>query len=435
MLEQPLIPLTFVFLLAGATGYANGRDPARYRSQSLDPRVRRVPAGIQQGVFSDPDKHLELLVRFLVAGGRDSFHKVKILHDWIADNIAYDVDAYFSGTKTKSSGPNTLKQRRGVCHGYGRLMEEMCKLAGIPCRTISGYGRGYSFATGRSTNTDQENHAWNAVYVDGSWHLVDVTWDAGHVDGRSYQKEYCTTYLFMEPENFVYTHLPKERRWQLLAAPLTVEQFERLPYLRGVFFDHELRLATRLLRVTRVGGSVQFSIRFSREVNMMASLLTESGEKLPRRTLVQHEDRLCRVYVTFPSKGRYRVKLYCRQLGDDSSMDLVADLNFEADSGTDRTFPATYARFGRMRGHLFSPLYTPLATNKQFLFKVRLHGAHDVCLAIGDEPWLHLTSSPEERAVYQLKTTVPPGVRVRLNAKSSPDDESYATLIDFTSGD
>lgn len=435
MLEQPLIPLTFVLLLVGATGYANGQDLARYRSQSLDPRARRVPSEIQQGVFSDPDKHLEPLVRFLAAGGRDGFHKVKILHDWIADNIAYDVDAYFSDRKTKSSGPNTLKQRRGVCHGYGSLMEEMCKLAGIPCRTISGYGRGYSFASGRSMDTDQENHVWNAVHLDGRWHLVDVTWDAGHVDGRSYRKKYGTTYLFMEPENFVYTHLPKEPRWQLLAAPLSVEQFERLPYLRGVFFDHELRLGTKLSRVTRVSGSVQFSIRFSREVDMMASLLTESGEKLPRRTLVQHEDRLCRVYVTFPSKGRYRVKLYCRQLGDDSSMDLVADLNFEAASGTARTFPATYAKFGRMRGYLFSPLYTPLATNKQLLFKVRLHGAHDVSLAIGDEPWLDLMPSPEEKNVYQLKTTIPADVRVRLNAKPSPDDKSYATLIDFTSGD
>jgi len=434
MFERILLLFLIVLLVLGRAGQSAAAEQAPYRTGLLDPRARAVPAEIQQGVFSDPDKHLEPLVRFLVAGGRDGFHRVKILHDWIADNIAYDVEAYFSDTEIKSSGPGTLKQRRGVCYGYGSLMEEMCTLAGIPCRTISGYGRGYSFATGRSTNTDQENHAWNAVYVDGRWHLVDVTWDAGHVDGRSYRKEYCTTYLFMEPENFVYTHLPKEPRWQLLALPLTAEQFKGLPFLRGVFFDHGLRLGNKLSRVTRVGESVQFSVRFSQDVEMMAKLLAADDAKLPRRTLVQREDRLCRVFVTFPNAGRHRVKLYCRRFGAPGSMDLVADLNFLAASGTARTFPATYGWFGSMRGYLFSPLYTPLATDKPLLFKVRLHDAHDVSLAIGDEPWLDLTPSPNEKNVYQLRTTVPAGVRVRLNAKSSPDDESYATLMDFASG-
>jgi len=421
-------------IVLSGTVCCHGQDPAQYRSQSLDPRVRQIPSYIQQGVFDDPDKHLEPLVRFLVAGGRDGFHKVKILHDWIADNIAYDVEAYFSDAETRSSGPNTLKQRRGVCHGYGSLMEEMCSLAGIPCRTISGYGRGYGFATGRTMDTDEENHVWNAVHVNGGWHLVDVTWDAGHVDGRSYKKEYCTTYLFMKPENFVYTHLPKEPRWQLLAAPLSAEQFARQPYLRGVFFDHGLQLGSKLSRVTRVGESVQFSIRFSHEVDMMASLLTEAGDELPRRTLVQRDDELCRVYVTFPSKGRFRVKLYCRPLGATDSMDLVADIEFQTNSGTARTFPETYAWFGRMRGYLYSPLYTPLATNKSLLFKVRLHDAHDVSLAVGDEPWLELAPSSTERNVYQLRTTIPAGARVRLNAKTSPDSESYATVIEFTEG-
>ncbi len=432
MPDRLLIFSAFLLFVLGTPGPSTAGEPAQYRTGLLDPRARAVPAAIQRGVFDDPDKHLESLVRFLAAGGRDGFHKVKILHDWVADNIAYDVEAYFSYDEIESSGLGTLKQRRGVCHGYGSLMEEMCALAGIPCRTISGYGRGYSFATGRNTDTDQENHVWNAIYINERWYLVDVTWDAGHVDGRSYKKEYCTTYLFMDPENFVYTHLPKEPRWQLLSAPLTAEQFRSLPYLRGVFFDHGLRLGTKLSRVTRAGESVQFLIRFSHEADMMAKLLTADDQELPRRTLVQREDRSCRVFVTFPNAGRYCVKLYCRPLGDTESMDLVADLDFRSTSGTTRTFPETYGWFGRMRGHLYSPLYTPLATNKPLLFKVRLHDAHDVSLAVDDEPWLDLVPSLEDKRVYQVKATIPDGARVRVNAKTSPDDDSYSTLIEFT---
>ncbi len=165
---------------------------------------------------------------------------------------------------------------------------------------------------------------------------------------------------------------------------------------------------------------------------MMAKLLATDNKKLPRRTLVQREDRLCRVFVTFPEAGRYRVKLYCRRFGASEAMDLVADFDFLATSGTGRVFPETYGWFGSMRGYLFSPLYTPLAIDKSLLFKVRLHDAHDVSLAIGDEPWLDLIPSPDAKNVYQLKATVPAGARVRLNAKTSPNDDSYATLIEFT---
>jgi len=424
--------LAFAFLLLGTTTQNVAAGTARYRTSSPDPRLRQIPAEIQQGVFSAPETFLEPLVQFLVSDGRDDFHKVKILHDWIADNIEYDVDSYFSGTKAESSGTNTLQRRRAVCHGYGSLMEQMCAIAEIPCRSISGYGRGYGFATGRRMKAGQENHVWNAVYIDKRWYLVDVTWDAGHVQGQSYRKEYRTTYLFMEPRNFIYTHLPVEQKWQLLASPLTTEQFERLPFLRGTFFDHGLQLATRLSRVTGVGESVQFAIGISQEVEFMARLHAADGAELPGRTLVQRDDEQCRVFVTFPLAARYRLKLYCRPLGDTKPMDLTADLDFDATYGTARTFPATYATFGKMRGFLYNPLYLPLATGKPLLFKIRLHGAHDVSLSAGDEPWLRLTPSPTEKDMYELKTTIPADVHVHLNAKTSPNSDSHTVVIDFS---
>ena len=432
MVKRILIVLVSVFLLLGATTRGVAADPARYRTSSPDLQVRQVPTEIQQGVFSDPERFLEPLVRFLVSGGRDDFHRVKILHDWIADTIEYDVESYFSSPKSESSGPKTLQRRRGVCHGYGSLMEQMCTLAGIPCRNISGYGRGYGFATGQRMKAGQENHAWNAVYIDERWHLVDVTWDAGHVQGRSYRKEYRTTYLFMEPRNFIFTHLPGEAKWQLLASPLTTEQFERLPFLRGGFFDHGLQLATRLARVTRVGESVQFAIGLSQEVEFMARLYTADGAELPGRTLVQREGEQCRMFVTFPRPGRHRLKLYCRALGDTKPMDLTADLDFEATSGSARTFPATYATFGKMRGFLYSPLYLPLATGKPLSFKVRLQGAHDVSLSVGDEPWVRLAPTPTEKDIYELKTTIPAEVHVHLNAKTSPNSDNHTVVIDFS---
>ncbi len=99
----------FAVLLWGATGPADETEPvaasrtepsivgpAQYRTGTPDPRVQQVPEEITQGVFVDPDQFIGPLAGELVDGARDDFHKVKILHDWIAENIAYDVESYFS---------------------------------------------------------------------------------------------------------------------------------------------------------------------------------------------------------------------------------------------------------------------------------------------------------------------------------------------------
>lgn len=425
--------VTLVFLTRNTKGAA--ADPGQYRTGSPEPRAGQVPAEIQRGVFESAETNLEPLVRYLLAGERDGFRQVKLLHDWIAANIAYDVEAYFSGQDSDSSAAGTLQRRRGVCHGYAALLEEMCRLAGIPCRTISGYGRGYAFDSAREQNLNEVNHAWNAVHVAGRWHLVDATWDAGHVDGRVYRKSYRTTYLFMPPEHFIYTHWPTEARWQLLAAPLTAEQFDQLPYLRGPFFDFGLRLESNLARVTRVGAVTRFTLRLPLETELLASLSGAGGVELPDRTIVQHEDQQGHVLVAFPGPGRYRVELYGRQRGADGVMKLAADLDFEATAGTSKVFPKLYPSFGTMRGYLYSPLSVPLAGGEQVTFRVRLHGAHDVKLAIGSKPWIPLRVHPDNPDVYELTTTVPPQASVQVNAKHSPDDETHTTVIDFSAGD
>jgi hypothetical protein len=170
----------------------------------------------------------------------------------------------------------------------------------------------------------------------------------------------------------------------------------------------------------------------TREVELMGKLLTKEDEELPLRTHVQWEDGQCRVYAVFPAAGRYRLLLFCRPLGETRPMKQAADLDFEATAGSSKTFPKTYASYDRLRGYVLSPLYIPLPTGKPLKFKVRLQRAHDVSLAIGDKPWLRLTPTPGEENVYELTTPIPADSEVRLNAKLSPEADSYKKLIEFT---
>lgn len=49
---------------------------------------------------------------------------------------------------------------------------------GIPCLIIHGYAGGISTPDEPNTEYTSVNHAWNAVYVDNRWHLLDITWDS-----------------------------------------------------------------------------------------------------------------------------------------------------------------------------------------------------------------------------------------------------------------
>ncbi len=406
--------------------------PAEYRTGTPDSRVGQVPTELTEGVFSDPEQFLSPLVRALTDSARDDFHKVKILHDWIAENIAYDVESYFSDSQTADSADTALTQRRAVCHGYASIFSQMCAVLNIPCADISGHGRGYGFLSGRSLDVSEENHAWNAVRIDGQWYLVDVTWDAGYVEGREFRKEYRTTYLFMEPRYFVFTHLPTEPRWQLLRTAVTNDQFRQLPHLLGPFFDHGMRLLTRLTRVTPAGESIQFSVYVPPGSELMAKLTAPDGAKQPQRTLVQQTVDRCKVFVIFPEVGAWTVQLFARHHGSDDQFSLAAELDFDSAAGaSDRFFPKTFNAYGNLRGCLISPLYLPLPPEKPLLFKVRLPGARNVSLAIGDAPWLRFQPNPDDEDVYQIETSLPAGEYVRLNARTNPAEKQYDTVIGF----
>jgi hypothetical protein len=199
----------------------------------------------------------------------------------------------------------------------------------------------------------------------------------------------------------------------------------------GRFFDAGLGLATRLRRVTPVGESVQFAVVVPADVELMAKLIAPDGQELPRRTLVQSDGGQCRVLVTFPRAGRYTVQLFSRRRGETGLLWMVASLDFTPSAGTARTFPKTYVTLNQMHGYLESPLYVPLATGNPITFKIRLQGTADVQLTIGDRTWLPLQPVAGQANTFQLTAAVPPGQRVRLNAKPTTGGSSYSTLIDF----
>ena len=124
--------------------------------------------------------------------------KVLSIHDWVASNIFYDMDALNSGQYkyNDSSAIATLKARRGVCQGISNLTVALLRSIGIVAYGLSCYALGISTTGGWDTVENMKalpNHQMTIAYVDNRWMIMDVTWDSDniYINGKYTQKSGC----------------------------------------------------------------------------------------------------------------------------------------------------------------------------------------------------------------------------------------------------
>jgi transglutaminase/protease-like cytokinesis protein 3 len=205
--------------------------------------------------FKNPDKLAELINRDFTKPEE----KARAIYAWIALNVEYDVKALKTSTKSISysySSPEekieienkietdlavkTLRTRKGVCQGYSTLFKVLCDLTDIECKIITGTAKTIPQDIGKKTM--QTNHAWNAVKINETWHLVDVTWGAGHLDTQDGQfvKIYTDVYFFMKPEKFFLKHYPENPDWLLIEK--TASDFAGLPLYYTDYFTANINI-------------------------------------------------------------------------------------------------------------------------------------------------------------------------------------------------
>jgi transglutaminase/protease-like cytokinesis protein 3 len=79
----------------------------------------------------------------------------------------------------------------------------MCRSIGLPCVVVTGYALGTDADDvvwdEESAAQTRANHAWNEVYVDGRWIIVDTTWDCGNsYESGGVTKENGTSHIYFD---------------------------------------------------------------------------------------------------------------------------------------------------------------------------------------------------------------------------------------------
>lgn len=214
-----------------------------YNFNYVDAKATTIPV-------ASPDS----LARALTAPYNKDVEKVRSIFKWITENISYRVRSLYLPAKTsyrivKENHLDTgalkpvnervaelvLERRTAVCDGYSRLFKTLCDYAGIKSELISGFSDG-----GFGRPKFKSNHKWNAVYIDSSWHLLDVTWASGGTSysGDRFIKNFNDTYFLTPPEEFIRDHYPDDLHWTLMPNPPVINAFNKSPFATSAFYKN-----------------------------------------------------------------------------------------------------------------------------------------------------------------------------------------------------
>ncbi|WP_146001795.1 transglutaminase-like domain-containing protein [Eggerthella timonensis] len=124
---------------------------------------------LRPNVFCDYDADSASVAQAnkLSEGAQNEGEVLRNVYTWIAENISYDTakaEQLADATGYVPDPDATMAEKKGICFDYVSLGAAMLRSQGIPTKIITGY-----------VSPDNIYHAWNMVYLDGSWISVEVS--------------------------------------------------------------------------------------------------------------------------------------------------------------------------------------------------------------------------------------------------------------------
>lgn len=125
------------------------------------------------------------------------------------------------------------------------------------------------------------------MYVAGAWRFVQCNWGARHLvnakeapkvgaKGKtdSLRYEYDDHYFLTDAKEFIYEFFPQQSEWQLLKNPISLNEFEELPFVRSLFFRYGLYLPDDTTRaVMRTDSTGAATVRIGMPAAMASTLI------------------------------------------------------------------------------------------------------------------------------------------------------------------
>jgi len=150
--------------------YTDGETIDSYDEKKIDKDsngwtlVDREKIAEQRNTFN---QQISAVLKTIPANG-SSFEKEKKIHVTYDNDLLEGLNQSPSDSKwlchSSFTAYGALTKGKAVCEGYAKLFQYLCYETGIPCIPVIG-------------TSNQQNHMWNAVQIDGDWYHTDTTWD------------------------------------------------------------------------------------------------------------------------------------------------------------------------------------------------------------------------------------------------------------------
>ena len=124
--------------------------------------------------------------------------KIKYIYEFVVKNYTYDytkANNINDIAKTAAYIPDVSKvysEKKGICYDYSVLLASMLRSVGVPTKVVTGY-----------TPNATVYHAWNNVYADSKWNVIDSTYDAQMYRAK---RSYSMYKSFSDYKDVVYTY-------------------------------------------------------------------------------------------------------------------------------------------------------------------------------------------------------------------------------------
>jgi hypothetical protein len=383
--------------------HAQYTPPSVTQPAAIAERVRQV--GYPKGLS------LPALSARLTQGLSTEQDKLYAIYLWVSSNIDYDAAAYFSGNFRDVSGAQRAYERGlGVCDGYADLVYQLGTAAGLKIEMIEGYGKGFEYSTGKTPGS--ANHAWNAVWLDGRWFLMDATWDAGAVDKRTRQfvrNQRGLHYFLADPSFFATSHFPTQPRWQLQNRQRDFAEFLSLVEVSPEMRQWGLDLSRHLHHEIAASSSVM-SFDFGRQVPFLSAQLEVQGQRIPGNWSLHVRSEMgdSRLLVAAPQAGRHTVEIHVmRNAADPQTLPIIEySVQFPAAASSAQPFPTTFTSYLEKDIRLTSPVQGTLAAGVPTQFRLAADGATSLELFHNGKPIKTLT---KDGRIHSAVVELPPG--------------------------
>jgi len=231
-LNRTLVPLRFISQALGA-------------SVSWDENARTIT--ILSGELAN--NPIANIVMQIMRESRDDQEIAYKIFNRLARNIRFCRTAI---GEEANRPENVLRNRIAMSQGFAALFHTMAEMAGIESEIIRGHSRALGEYRLPGGMRPLREHTWNAVKINGSWRLIDVTLGSGLLRfSYSPQGEtlgsvsmYRPFFFMPEPEELLFINFPAEPRWQLVQNLITFEQFRNRPIKDDFFFRLDAELVS-----------------------------------------------------------------------------------------------------------------------------------------------------------------------------------------------